>query len=140
MLPCCVHPVCVCVCVCLDGRRRAVTHKLVIQVHHASTTHSFSSAEYGIKIGIVAKAHDKFWKPGDLEHEDVLGREEGSEKEEEKEEVKERGARGDKGGVKWREKRKRREGNRRRVERGEEVEEEKYGVGKVKRMEEEVNR
>ena len=39
------------------------------------TTHSFSSAEYGIKIGIVTKAHDKFWKPGDLEHEDVLGRE-----------------------------------------------------------------
>ena len=39
------------------------------------TTHSFSSAEYGIKIAIITKAHDKFWKPGDLEHEDVLGRE-----------------------------------------------------------------
>ena len=40
------------------------------------TTHSSSSAEYGFKIGIVTKAHDKFWKPGDLEHEDVLEREE----------------------------------------------------------------
>ena len=39
------------------------------------TTHSSSSAENGIKIGIVTKAHDKLWKPGDLEHEDILGRE-----------------------------------------------------------------
>ena len=39
------------------------------------TTHSSSSAEYGVEIGIVMKAHDKLWKPGDLEHEDVLGRE-----------------------------------------------------------------
>ena len=86
----------------------------MIQVHHVSITHNFSSAEYGIKIGIVMKAHDKLGKPGDLEHEDVL------EREREKEEEKER----DKGGVKGSKK------ERRRVERGEDVEEEKYGVGK----------
>ena len=83
MLPCCVHPACV---FGRGGELRAITHKLVTQVHHASTTHSgvlymciithrFSSAEYGIKIGIVTKTHDKLGKPGDLEHEDVLGKE-----------------------------------------------------------------
>ena len=40
------------------------------------TTHSFSSTEYGIKVGIVTKAHDKLREPRDLEHEDVLGRRE----------------------------------------------------------------
>ena len=40
------------------------------------TTHSFSSTEYGIKVGIVTKTHDKLREPRDLEHEDVLERRE----------------------------------------------------------------
>ena len=60
----------------------------MIQVHHVSTTHNFSSAEYGIKIGIVMKAHDKLGKPGDLEHEDVLERERERERREVEEEKK----------------------------------------------------
>ena len=55
-----------------------------------STTHSFSSAEYGIKVGIVTKAHDKLWEPGDLEHEDVLERKEDNGHGREEEGVKER--------------------------------------------------
>ena len=74
---------------CVWTGRRAVIHKLVIQVHHASTTHSFPSAEYGIKIGIVTKAHDKLGKPGDLEHEDVLGREREERKKRRKKEIRE---------------------------------------------------
>ena len=73
---------------CLD-RKKAVIHRLVIQVHHVSTTHNFSSAEYGIKIGIVMKAHDKLGKPGDLEHEDVLGRKREERKKRRKKEIRE---------------------------------------------------
>ena len=71
------------------GGEGTVIHKLVIQVHHASTTHNFSSAEYGIKIGIVTKAHDKLGKPGDLEHEDVLGRKKEERKKRRKKEIRE---------------------------------------------------
>ena len=76
-------------CVGVWTGRRAVIHKLVIQVHHASTTHSFSSTEYVIKLGIVMKAHKKLGKPGDLEHEDVLGREREERKKRRKKEIRE---------------------------------------------------
>ena len=97
------------------------------------TTHSFSSAEYGIKIAIITKAHDKFWKPGDLEHEDVLGREreegvkvgrrggrEGREGREGGEEGKVEGKEGEKGG-------RGREGKRGGREKREEGREERKG-------------
>ena len=76
---------CVCVCLyCLDGEEKG-SHSQTCDPgspckHHSQlymciTTHSFSSTEYGIEHGIVIKAHDKLRKPGNLEHEDVLGRE-----------------------------------------------------------------